>query len=124
MRKIFVSVIALASLASLAGCNAYDPTDRALGGAAIGGGTGALIGGLATGRPGGALVGAALGAGAGAVVGAATTPRGYSYAYNGPAPLPGHPYPRCLQEGYDYNGRVYCMRWDYPYDRAYGYNGR
>ncbi|WP_240048292.1 hypothetical protein [Crenalkalicoccus roseus] len=68
---------ALAGLALLAttGC-AYidqrDPATRAIGGAALGAGTGAAIGGLATGDPAtGAIVGGALGAAGGAL----TAPR-------------------------------------------------
>ncbi len=68
-------VLALALCGSLAACNSYSPTDRAVGGGLIGAGTGAVIGGLATGRPGGALAGAAIGGVGGAVIGAATTPQ-------------------------------------------------
>jgi osmotically inducible lipoprotein OsmB len=60
--------------ASLAGCNSYSPTDRAVAGGLIGAGTGAVVGGLATGRAGGALAGAAIGGAGGAIIGAATTP--------------------------------------------------
>ncbi len=44
-------------------------------GAAVGGATGAIIGGVASGSPGGALVGGAVGAVAGGVVADATRPR-------------------------------------------------
>ena len=72
MKKFLaISGIALA----LGACGQTEAGDRALGGAAIGGATGAVVGGLATGRAGGALAGAAIGAAGGAVVGAATTPR-------------------------------------------------
>lgn len=60
---------------SLAACNTTNPRDRTLGGAAIGGATGAVVGGVATGRAGGALAGGAIGAASGAIIGHATTPR-------------------------------------------------
>lgn len=60
---------------ALAGCSQYSRSDRAVGGAVIGGGTGALVGAAATGTGAGALVGGLIGAGAGAVIGAETTPR-------------------------------------------------
>jgi hypothetical protein len=60
---------------ALAGCSEYSRSDRALAGGAIGAGTGALIGGLATDSVGGAVVGGVLGGAAGAIVGAETTPR-------------------------------------------------
>lgn len=73
-------LIACAALAaSLAGCNSYNSTDRAVAGGLIGAGTGAVIGGVATGRAGGALAGAAIGAAGGAIVGAATTPSRAGY---------------------------------------------
>jgi osmotically inducible lipoprotein OsmB len=60
-----------ALLLALAACNPNDPGQRALGGAAIGAGTGALIGGATGGNAGtGALIGGAIGA----IGGAATTP--------------------------------------------------
>jgi osmotically inducible lipoprotein OsmB len=67
--------VAALCAASLAACNAYSPTDRAVAGGLVGAGAGAVIGGVATGRPGGALAGAAIGGATGAIVGAATTPR-------------------------------------------------
>jgi osmotically inducible lipoprotein OsmB len=79
MKKFLVmSSLALA----LGACGQTEASDRALGGAAIGGATGAVVGGLATGRPGGALAGAAIGAAGGAVIGAATTPQRDCY-YDG-----------------------------------------
>lgn len=71
MRSALIAV-SIAVTISAAGCTTAE--QRAGGGAAIGAGTGALIGALATGRPGGALAGAALGGVTGAMVGAATTP--------------------------------------------------
>jgi len=65
-----VKVIAFSLLAlSIAGCTTTEK--RAGTGALIGGGTGAIIGGIAGGGT-GAAVGAAIGAGTGAVIGAAT----------------------------------------------------
>ena len=69
-----LTVVALAGGALAACSNPYDPGQRALGGAAIGGGTGALIGGLAGGGN-GALAGGLIGGAVGAVGGAATTPQ-------------------------------------------------
>jgi hypothetical protein len=71
MKRILSAAAVGAMLLGLAACNPYDPGQRALGGAAIGAGTGALIGGVAGGNAGtGALIGGAIGA----VGGAATTP--------------------------------------------------
>jgi osmotically inducible lipoprotein OsmB len=73
MSKKFLSATAAGALAlSLAACNT--PGERAAGGAALGGLTGAAIGAAATGRASGALAGAAVGAAGGAIVGAATAP--------------------------------------------------
>ncbi len=68
---IIVGALALA----LAGCSEYSRRDRAVGGGLIGAGTGAAIGGLATGNATGALVGGLIGAGTGAIIGAETTPK-------------------------------------------------
>ena len=76
MRKILV--VALMALA-LAGCETARQ-DRVLGGALIGGGSGALIGGLATRSAGGAVAGGLIGAAAGALIADATRP-GYCYYY-------------------------------------------
>ena len=74
MRKTLVVVVmALA----LAGC-ANPRQDRVLGGALIGGGTGALIGGLAGRTAGAALAGGVVGAAAGAIIADATRP-GWCY---------------------------------------------
>lgn len=59
---------------ALAGCSEYSRSDRALAGGALGAGTGALVGGLATNSAGGAVVGGLLGAAGGAIIGAETTP--------------------------------------------------
>ena len=74
-------LIALASVAvmglSVAACNT--PSERAAGGAVLGGATGALIGAAATGRAGGAIAGGLIGAAAGGIIGASTAacPDGY-----------------------------------------------
>jgi hypothetical protein len=87
--KPILFAAALAAALPLAACNT--PSERAAGGALIGGATGAAIGAAATGRPGGALAGAAIGAVGGAAVGAATAPR-------------------CAAWGYDYYGNPVCVR--------------
>ncbi len=74
MKRVVKPVgIALLVTLGLAGCNPYDPGQRAVGGAAIGAGTGAALGAIAGGGR-GAAVGALIGGGIGAVGGAATTP--------------------------------------------------
>lgn len=87
MRKVVSALIAGAMAMSLSAC--YSPGDRAAGGAALGGLTGAAIGAAATGRASGALVGGALGAAGGAIVGAGTAPCPYG-TYR------------------DYYGNIYC----------------
>lgn len=72
MKKLLVGIV---PASALAGCNPYNPHDRAVAGGLIGAGTGAAIGGLATGRAGGAVAGGVIGAAGGAIIGAATTPR-------------------------------------------------
>lgn len=62
---------------ALAGCQT-DREDRAFGGALLGGGTGALIGGLAGRSAGAAVAGGLIGAAAGALIADATRP-GYCY---------------------------------------------
>ena len=72
------AALALGTLLSLTACDPYSPTQRGLGGAALGAGTGAAIGGLAGGGR-GAATGALIGGAVGGVGGVATTPqqRGY-----------------------------------------------
>jgi uncharacterized protein YcfJ len=87
---------------SLTACNS--PGERAVGGALIGGGSGALIGGAIGGRR-GALAGAGIGAAGGAIVGATTTPQ--------PQPVYAEPVyrprPRCPYGVYqDEYGNLYC----------------
>lgn len=70
MRKlIVVAVMAL----TLAGCETARQ-DRQFGGALIGGGTGAVIGGVATRSAGGAVAGGIIGAAAGAIIADSTRP--------------------------------------------------
>ncbi len=73
--------ITIALMISLTACtNPYDPGQRAVGGAAIGAGTGAVIGALAGGGRGaaiGALAGGALGAAAGVATTPPSPPAGY-----------------------------------------------
>jgi len=70
MKFNMVAAGALMACLGLAACG-HDPGDRAVSGAAIGAGAGAIIG-AATGT---AATGAAIGAGVGALGGVATTPR-------------------------------------------------
>src|SRR5579875_2635406 len=87
-RQLTACAVLVGMATALSACtNPYDPNQRALGGAAIGAGTGAAIGGIAGGGR-GAAIGALVGGAAGAVGGAATTPTpppppGY---YGGPPP--------------------------------------
>ncbi len=72
IRAVVVAAV-LAAAAPLVGCNS--PTERAVGGAALGGLGGAGIGALASGgRTSSTLGGAAVGAAAGGLLGAATAP--------------------------------------------------
>jgi hypothetical protein len=89
MRSSLILLAATLALAlPLAGCaNTTDPGQRALGGAAIGAGGGAVLGGI-LGGPRGALTGAVLGGAVGAVGGAATAPHGGS---GGSSPRPRPP---------------------------------
>ena len=87
--RIFL-VVAVSSLALGACTNQYDPTQRALGGGAIGAGAGALLGGIAGGGS-GALTGAVIGGAVGALGGVATTPHppaGSTAPYQGAAGAP------------------------------------
>jgi len=70
MKKVLI--IAAMALA-LGGCETARQ-DRVLGGALIGGGSGALIGGLAGRSAGAALAGGVIGAAAGAIIADATRP--------------------------------------------------
>jgi hypothetical protein len=69
MKLNMVAAAAVCACLGLAACG-HDPGDRAVSGAALGAGAGALVG-AATGTP---ATGAAIGAGVGALGGVATTP--------------------------------------------------
>ncbi len=100
MKKIILLSAALAFAAPLAGCGTTQG-DRAAGGAAIGGATGALVGAAASGgRPGGVLAGAIVGAAAGGIIGANS------------APPP--PRRRCAEFDYDDYGHRVCVAWYNP----------
>src|SRR5271165_3523045 len=95
-RLIAPCALAIGVSLALTACDPYDPGERALGGAAIGAGSGAAIG-AAVGGGHGAAVGALVGGAVGAVTGAATTPPPpppprayYGYVYP-PPPLPPPP---------------------------------
>lgn len=93
MTRILALSLALASAISGAGCATQQQTNT-LGGAAIGGAGGALIGSaLSHGSAGGAIAGGVIGAATGAMIGNAATP---------PPPR------RCAQWAYDYNGNRVC----------------
>ena len=77
-----------AAAAILAGCQSDSQSDRAVGGALIGGTTGAVVGGLATNSTGGAVVGGVLGAAGGAIVGSATTPANCVDRFGNRVPCP------------------------------------
>ncbi len=98
MNKSLMLTLALTTCLGLSGC--YTPQDRAVGGAALGGATGAVIGGLATGRAGGAVAGGLLGAAAGGIIGANTAP-----------PPPPPPPRRCAEFTYDDYGGRHCVAW-------------
>ncbi len=104
-KSITTAAAILAIGVGLTGCNS--PGERAVGGALIGGGSGALIGGAVGGRR-GALAGAGIGAAGGAIVGAATTPQPQ---YGGPvyAEPQYQPRPQCPYGVYqDEYGNLYC----------------
>jgi hypothetical protein len=108
MQKMLNVITILAAATGLAGCG-YTPEQRAVNGAAIGAGTGALIGAATHSGVGGVLAGSALGAATGAIIGANTRPAPPPPppAYYPPPPPP----PACMRWGYDPNGNPYCMRY-------------
>jgi hypothetical protein len=71
--RISVIVVCLTTCGLLVACDPYSPGQRAVGGGAIGAGTGAAVGAIAGGGR-GAGTGALIGGGLGAVGGALTTP--------------------------------------------------
>jgi osmotically inducible lipoprotein OsmB len=108
MKRAIVTFIAVLGLTTaLTACNS--PGERAVGGALIGGGGGALIGGALGGRR-GALLGGGIGAISGAVVGGSTAPQ----PYYGGEPVYAEPAPRYRRSGCAYGayqdeyGNVYC----------------
>ena len=107
LKSLSIAAAIIGLTASLTACNS--PGERAVGGALIGGGGGALVGGaLGGGR--GALIGAGIGAAGGAIVGASTAPA-YGYpqrVYAEPAPV--YRRPRGCPYGVyeDEYGQVYC----------------
>ncbi len=107
MQKWFSALSILAVASGVAGCG-YTPEQRAVNGAAIGAGTGALLGAATHSGVGGVLAGSALGAATGAIIGANTAPPppppGY---YPPPPPPPGN----CARWGYDPSGAPYCIRY-------------
>src|ERR1700723_1393140 len=98
MKKLACLSLALAMAISFAGCNTPQGQNAA-GGALMGGATGALLGAVLTGRPGGAALGAVAGGPTGAMVGSAMTPQDPGYA---PPPR------RCAEFYYDYYGNRVC----------------
>jgi hypothetical protein len=107
LKSIAIAGTLLIAAGGLTACNS--PGERAVGGAVIGGGSGALIGGALGGRR-GALLGAGIGVASGAVIGATTAPQP---VYARPAPIyepePVYRRPRCPYGVYeDEYGNVYC----------------
>lgn len=101
MRRFGVGGIMFVAALGLAGCtNPYNPGQRALGGAAIGAGGGALLGAATGGSP---ATGALLGGVVGAAAGALTTPQRGGYNRQ-----------RYNNRGYDSQGR-----YNQNYDRGY-----
>ena len=100
LKSLSIAAAIIGLTASLTACNS--PGERAVGGALIGGGGGALVGGaLGGGR--GALIGAGIGAAGGAIVGASTAPQP-AYGYAPPRRPRGCPY-GAYEDEY---GNVYC----------------
>jgi hypothetical protein len=105
MQKILIAVTVLAVAAALTGCG-YTPEQRAVNGAAIGAGTGALLGAATHSGVGGVLAGSALGAATGAIIGANTTPPPPPPAYYPPPPPAA-----CARWGQDPYGNPVCVRY-------------
>jgi len=99
-----LGIVTILAAAGLAGCG-YTPEQRAVNGAAIGAGTGALLGAATHSGVGGVLAGSALGAATGAILGANTTPP--PPAYYPPPPPP----PSCARWGSDPYGNPVCVRY-------------
>ena len=77
MKRLLIPILVAASTA-LAACSTDSQSDRTIGGAAIGAGSGAAIGAIAGGGR-GAAVGAIAGGVVGALVGRASTPNNCIY---------------------------------------------
>ncbi len=112
MQKSLASIIILAAGLGLAACG-YTPEQRAVNGAAIGAGTGALVGAATHSGVGGVLAGTALGAATGAIIGANTRPPPPPDYYPPPPPPPMPPGPPCGRWAYDPNGVPYCAGYGY-----------
>jgi len=116
------AVVILGLSIGLTACtNPYDPGQRALGGAALGAGTGAAIGAVAGGGH-GAAIGALAGGAIGAVGGVATTPPSPYYG-GGYYQQPGY----YQQQGYYQQPRYYAQPGYYPQPGYYqqpGYYGQ
>ena len=69
------TALATAALVTLAAAGPVSAQNNTLGGAIIGGGVGAVIGGAATNSAGGAIAGGVIGAAAGAALGSQMEPR-------------------------------------------------
>jgi hypothetical protein len=94
MKKMLFALFVIGVNLPLSGC--YSPTERAIGGGAIGGLGGAGLGAaLSGGSTTGTLAGAAIGAASGAAIGAATTPAA--------------PPPACAEWGWDDYGNRVCI---------------
>ena len=78
MRALIPFLVAIGL--GVSGCSTDSQSDRTIGGAALGAGTGAAIGAIAGGGR-GAAVGALVGGAAGALVGRATTPNNCVYRH-------------------------------------------
>lgn len=78
-----LTIFAVLALIVLAPARQAAAQNNTLGGAIIGGGIGAIVGGAATNSAGGAVAGGIIGAAAGAALGSQMEPRGRYYWYDG-----------------------------------------
>jgi osmotically inducible lipoprotein OsmB len=111
MKKTLINILAVTIIAGgVSAC--YSPGDRAVGGAVLGGASGALIGGaLGGGR--GALLGGGIGVASGAIIGANTRARPVYVedrpVYVAPRPRYYSRRPVCPYGAYeDFDGTIYC----------------
>lgn len=100
MKNLLLFGIALALAISVAGCNTPQGQNT-VGGAVVGGTTGAVIGAVTTGNARGALLGGAIGTAAGALIGSSLTPQDPYYGR------------QCARYRYDYYGNVVGCRYYY-----------